>query len=80
MPPCSSGDGSGTRNRAVVLARLRPTLTFPGASVQRMFNPQLAFHVTFETRFLPETPSLSRGLEPRTIQVFGAILKWTVGW
>jgi hypothetical protein len=62
------------------VAELRPTLAVPGASLERRFGSQWSVRTSLETRYLPQRPSLTRGLRPETLPVFGALLRWTRGW
>ena len=66
--------------RTFLLGRIRPTLAVPGASLERRLSDRLTLQGSLETRFQPRTPSLSSGLEPRTIQLFGALLSWRIAW
>ena len=66
--------------RTFVLGRVRPTLTVPGASIERRLTDRLRLRTSLETRLLPNPPSLSAGLQPRYLQVIGALLTWTIAW
>jgi len=66
--------------RTFVIGRIRPTLAVPGATLERRLNERLRLRTSLETRFLPTPPSLSAGREPRTLQVLGALLTWTISW
>jgi translocation and assembly module TamB len=63
-----------------LLGRIRPSLVVPGASIERRLNERLSVRALVETRYLSRPPSLSAGLEPRTIQLMGALLRWRIGW
>jgi translocation and assembly module TamB len=63
-----------------VLGRVRPSLALPGALVERRIGQRFTVRGTFETRFQPRTPSLSAGLEPKTVQVLGALLRMRLAW
>jgi hypothetical protein len=63
-----------------VLGRVRPTLAIPGATVERRIGQRFTLRGTFETRFQPRRPSLSEGLEPKTVQVLGALLQMRLAW
>lgn len=63
-----------------LVAELRPTLAVPGATLERRFGSQWSVRASLETRYLPQRPSLTRGLRPETLQVFGALLRWRRGW
>jgi translocation and assembly module TamB len=63
-----------------VSGRVRPTLAIPGASVERRIGQRFILRGTFDTRFQPRAPSLSTGLEPTTVQVFGALLTMKLAW
>jgi autotransporter translocation and assembly factor TamB len=62
-------------------AELRPTFSAaPGLYVERRIRNSLRLRTSYESRFLPNVPSLTEGLTPKTIQVIGATLKWTLAW
>lgn len=63
-----------------LIGRIRPSLVVPGASLERRLNERLSVRGMVETRYLSRPPSLSAGLEPRTIQLVGALLTWKIGW
>ncbi|MEW5916053.1 MAG: translocation/assembly module TamB domain-containing protein [Gemmatimonadota bacterium] len=63
-----------------VLGRVRPSLALPGALVERRIGQRFTLRGTFETRFQPRTPSLSAGLEPKTVQVLGALMRMRLAW
>ena len=58
----------------------RPTLTLPGATLERRFGSQFKARASFEPRYLPQVPSLTSGIQPRVQQVLGALLFWTRSW
>jgi translocation and assembly module TamB len=58
----------------------RPTLTMPGATLERRFGSQTRARLSFEPRYLPQVPSLTSGLQPKVQQVLGALLFWTRSW
>lgn len=66
--------------RTFVIGRIRPTLAVPGATLERRLTERLRLRTTLETRLLPTPASLSAGLTPRTLQVIGALLTWTIAW
>lgn len=66
--------------RTFLIGRIRPTLAVPGATLERRLTERLRLRTTLETRFLPTPASLSAGLTPRTLQVIGALLTWTIAW
>lgn len=72
--------GKYVDRRTFVSVQVRPTLAVPGALFERRLGPQLQFRGSLETRYLPEQPSLTRGLIPDQIQVLGALLRWTRSW
>ncbi len=72
--------GKYTDSRTFVVADVRPTFVIPGASLERRFGNRFRLSTSFETRYLPQQPSLTVGLTPRTIQVFGALLSWSLRW
>ncbi|MEP7383306.1 MAG: translocation/assembly module TamB domain-containing protein [Gemmatimonadota bacterium] len=72
--------GKYVDRRTFIIGRIRPTLAVPGASVERRLTDRLRLRTSLETRLLPTRPSLSTGLEPRTLQVIGALLTWTIAW
>ena len=63
-----------------LLGRVRPSLVIPGASVERRIGEQFRVRANFEARIQPQPPSLSAGLTPSTINVFGALLRWSIAW
>lgn len=63
-----------------LMARVRPTLVVPGATFERRLSERFRWRATYDTRFLQETPSLSTGIEPRTIPVIGSMFAWTFVW
>ena len=63
-----------------VMARVRMTLVVPGATFERRMSERFRWRATYDTRFLQETPSLSTGIEPRTIPVIGSMFAWTFVW
>ena len=63
-----------------LLGRVRPSLVIPGASLERRIGEQFRVRANFEARIQPEPPSLSAGLTPATINVFGALLRWSIAW
>jgi translocation and assembly module TamB len=72
--------GKYTDRHTFVLGRVRPSLAIPGASVERRIGQKYTLRGIFETRLLPERPSLSAGLEPKNIQVMGALLLIRLAW
>lgn len=67
--------------RTFLAAELRPTLSAaPGLYLERRLKNSLRLRTSFESRFLPNIPSLTEGLTPKTIQVIGATLTWTLAW
>lgn len=66
--------------RTFLMGRIRPTLAVPGATLERRLTERLRLRTTLETRLLPTPASLSEGLTPRTLQVIGALLTWTIAW
>ncbi|HSA54823.1 MAG TPA: translocation/assembly module TamB domain-containing protein, partial [Gemmatimonadaceae bacterium] len=58
----------------------RPTLVVPGAILERRFGSQFRLRTMLETRFPPQRPSLTTGLQAQSVQVLGALLFWTRGW
>ncbi len=72
--------GKYVDRRTFVIGRIRPTLAVPGAAIERRLNDRLRLRTSLETRLLPTTPSLSAGLDPRSLQVLGALLTWTIAW
>jgi autotransporter translocation and assembly factor TamB len=62
------------------LVRARPSLVIPGASVDRRFGSQFRARASFEVRLLPQQPTLSASLTPTTVNVFGALLRWSMSW
>jgi hypothetical protein len=72
--------GNYLDSKTFVIGRIRPTLAVPGAALERRLSERLRLRTSLETRFLPTQPSLSAGLEPRTLQVLGALLTWTIAW
>ncbi|MGQ0643421.1 MAG: translocation/assembly module TamB domain-containing protein [Gemmatimonadaceae bacterium] len=63
-----------------VLGRVRPWLAIPGALVERRIGQRFTLRGTFETRVQPRPPSLSTGLEPKPVQVLGALLLMKLAW
>jgi hypothetical protein len=63
-----------------LLGRVKPSLVVPGASVERRIGEQFRLRANFEARLQPERPSLSAGFTPRTLNVFGALLRWSIAW
>lgn len=72
--------GKYVDRRTFVIGRIRPTLAVPGATLERRLSDRLRLRTSLETRFLPTPPSLSAGRDPRTLQVLGALLTWTIAW
>jgi len=72
--------GRYLNNRTFLLGRVRPSLTVPGASIEHRIGDRLRARGSVETRLQATTPSLSRGLTPRMLQVLGALLTWTIAW
>jgi len=72
--------GKYTDRHTFVLGRVRPSLAIPGASVDRRIGQRYTLRGIFETRLLPERPSLSAGLEPKNIQVLGALFLIKLAW
>lgn len=63
-----------------LLGRVRPSLVVPGASLERRIGEQFRVRANFEARLQPQRPSLSAGLTPEALNVFGALLRWTIVW
>jgi translocation and assembly module TamB len=63
-----------------LLGRVRPSLVVPGVSLERRFSEQFRVRANFETRLQSQRPSLGTGLTPRTLNVFGAVLRWSISW
>jgi hypothetical protein len=63
-----------------LLARVRPSLVVPGASLERRLGDQFRVRANFEARLQPQQPTLGSTLTPATINVFGALLRWSVSW
>ncbi len=72
--------GRYLNNRTFLLGRVRPSLTVPGASLEHRIGDRWRARASVETRLQATTPSLSRGLEPKSLQVLGALLTWTITW
>jgi translocation and assembly module TamB len=67
--------------RTFLAAELRPTFSAsPGFYVERRLGSALRLRTSYESRFQPNIPSLSQGITPKTLQVIGATLTWTLGW
>jgi translocation and assembly module TamB len=63
------------------VAQLRPTLAaIPGATLERRFGPQFRVRTSLETRYQPQVPSLTAGVQPKMHQVLALLLFWTRGW
>jgi translocation and assembly module TamB len=63
------------------VGQFRPTLAaIPGATLERRFGTQFRIRTSLETRFQPQVPSLTAGVQPKIHQVLGALLFWTRGW
>jgi hypothetical protein len=62
-----------------LVAQLRPTAV-PGATLERRFGAQFSLRLSFETRYLSQRPTLTTGLEPQSLRVFGTLFRWTRGW
>ncbi|MEO7963268.1 MAG: translocation/assembly module TamB domain-containing protein, partial [Gemmatimonadaceae bacterium] len=66
--------------KTFLAAELRPTFSAsPGFYIEHRLRPSVRLRTSYESRFLPNIPSLSVGLTPKTIQVIGATLTWTLG-
>ena len=72
--------GKYTDRHTFVLGRVRPSLVIPGASVERRIGQKYTLRGIFETRLQPERPSLSAGLEPKNVQVLGALFLIKLAW
>jgi translocation and assembly module TamB len=74
--------GKYVDRRTFVLGNVRPARAVPGLSVERWFGTgsKLKTLLSYETRYQPQKPSLTSGLSPRTLQVLGALLTWSIGW
>lgn len=72
--------GKYTGRNTFVLGRVRTSLAIPGALVERRVGRKIMLRGSFETRFLPERPTLTSGLTPKTIQVIGALMSWKLAW
>jgi translocation and assembly module TamB len=74
--------GKYVDRRTFVVGKVRPAVAVPGLSVERWFGTgsKLKTRLSYETRYQPQKPSLTAGLSPRTIQVLGALLTWSIGW
>lgn len=67
--------------RTFAAAELRPTFSAaPGLYIERRIRNSFRLRTSYESRFLPNVPSLTEGLTPKTIQVIGATLTWTLAW
>jgi translocation and assembly module TamB len=67
--------------RTFFVGQFRPTLAaIPGATLERRFGTQFRVRTSLETRYQPQVPSLTAGLQPKMHQVLGALLFWTRGW
>jgi autotransporter translocation and assembly factor TamB len=67
--------------RTFVMTQLRPSFdAYPGLIVESRLRRGLRLRATLETRYLAEPPSLTTGLEPKTIQIIGGILTWSLRW
>jgi len=67
-------------DRTFLLGHVRPSLTVPGASVERRLSDRLTAQASLETRLQSSTPSLGSGQKPRALQVLGALLTWRIAW
>lgn len=72
--------GKYTDRHTFILGRVRPSLTIPGASVERRIGQKYTVRGILETRLQPERPSLSTGFNPKTIQALGALLHIKLAW
>lgn len=72
--------GKYTDRHTFLLGRISPSLTIPGASVERRIGQKYTLRGVLETRLQPERPSLSAGLTPKNIQVMGALLLIKLAW
>ncbi len=73
--------GKYVDRRTFLAAELRPTFSAaPGLYVERRIRNSFRLRTSYESRFLPNIPSLTEGLTPKTIQVIGATLRWTLAW
>jgi len=63
-----------------LLGRIRPSLVVPGASLERRMSDQFRIRANFEARLQPQPPTLSSTLTPSTLNVFGALLRWSITW
>jgi hypothetical protein len=66
--------------RTFLMTQIRPTMAIPGLSLERSFGARFRFRSSFETRYQPQRPSLTTGLEPQTIQVLGALITMALRW
>ncbi len=72
--------GRYLNERTFVLGRIRPSLTLPGAFVEHRLSPHLLARASVETRLQATTPSLSKGVTPRSLQIIGALMTWSFSW
>ncbi len=72
--------GRYVNERTFVIARVRPSLILPGATIEHRFGERLRARASLETRLQATTPTLGRGVEPRALQVLGGLLTWTFVW
>jgi translocation and assembly module TamB len=74
--------GKYVDRRTFILGKVRPARAVPGLSVERWYGSgsKLKTRLSYETRYLPQKPTLTAGLSPRTMQVLGALLTWSIGW
>jgi hypothetical protein len=72
--------GRYVNERTFVIARVRPSLILPGATIEHRFGERLRARASLETRLQATTPTLGRGVEPRALQVVGGLLTWTFVW
>jgi translocation and assembly module TamB len=72
--------GKYTDRHTFVLGRVRPSLTIPGASVERRIGQKYTLRGIFETRLQAERPSLSAELRPKNVQVLGALFLIRLAW
>ncbi|MFN8572185.1 MAG: translocation/assembly module TamB domain-containing protein [Gemmatimonadaceae bacterium] len=72
--------GRYLNERTFVLGRVRPSLTIPGAFVEHRWTPHVVTRASVETRLQATTPSLSKGVTPRSLQIIGALVTWSFAW
>lgn len=62
------------------VGQFRPTLAVPGATLERRFGTQFRVRTSLETRYWPQRPSLTAGVQPNQFQVLAGMLLWTRSW